>query len=116
MTNKTTALVPTSLAEAKELAVTYAKSSLLPADLRGKEADVFVTIMAGHELGLASMAALRSIHIVKGKPILSADGMVAVSLSSGLAEYFSCVEADATHATYVTQRRGAPLPTRLTFT
>lgn len=113
---KSLALVPSSIGETQDLARIYAKSSLLPPDLRGKEADVFVTIMAGMELGLAPMAALRSIHVVKGKPILSADGMVAVVQASGLCEYFTCVESSAAIATYETKRRGAPTPQRLSFT
>lgn len=113
---KSLALVPTNISETQDLARIYAKSSLLPPDLRGKEADVFVTIMAGMELGLAPMAALRSIHVVKGKPILSADGMVAVVQASGLCEYFTCVESSAAIATYETKRKGAPTPQRLSFT
>lgn len=116
MTKQSLALVPTSIAETKQLATTYSKSSLLPQDLRGKEADVFVTIMAGMELGLAPMAALRSIHVVKGKPVLSADGMVAVVHASGLCEHFSCVESSASIATYETKRTGTPTPQRLSFT
>lgn len=119
MTNdqsKSLALVPRSISETQDLARVYAKSSLLPPDLRGKEADVFVTIMAGMELGLAPMAALRSIHVVKGKPILSADGMVAVVQASGLCEYFTCVESSGVIASYETKRKGAPTPQRLSFT
>lgn len=110
------ALVPMNLGEAQQLASVLSKSSLLPADLRGKEADVFVTIMAGRELGLAPMAALRSIHVIKGKPVMSADGMVAVALSSGLAEFFRCVESNEKVATYETRRKGTPEPQLLSFT
>jgi hypothetical protein len=110
------ALVPTTLGEARELSAVLAKSALLPADLRGKEADVFVTVMAGRELGLAPMAALRSIHVIKGKPVMSADGMVAVALASGLAEYFRCVESSDKVATYETRRKGTPEPQLLSFT
>ncbi len=113
---QSTALVPTNLAEAQQMSAVYAKSSLLPPDLRGKEADVFVTIMAGQELGLAPMASLRSIHVVKGKPILSADAMVGVALASGVAEYFINVESSDKVATYETKRRGSPAPQRLSFT
>jgi len=116
--DKSTALavVPRSVQEARDLAAQYARSSLMPSDLRGKEADVFVTIMAGLELGMAPMAALRSIHVVKGKPILSADAMVGLVKASGLCEYFVQVEASAKAATYETKRKGDPRPQLFTFT
>lgn len=103
------------LADVQQLAKMLAQSKLLPQDLIGKEADIAVTVMAGHELGLAPMAALRGIHVVKGKPVLSADTMVAIALSTGAAEYFKRIESTATSATYETKRRGDD-PTRLTFT
>lgn len=110
------ALVPTTLGEVQQLAAIFAKSNLLPPDLKGKEPDVFVAITAGLELGMAPMAALRSIHVVKGKPILSADAMVGVALASGTAEYFANVESTPLIATYETKRRGSPMPQRLSFT
>lgn len=110
------AIVPRSVEEVRSLSTAYAKSSLLPPELKGKEADIFVTVLAGLELGMAPMAALRSIHVIKGKPVLSADGMVAVALSSGNAEYFRCVESNDQIATYETKRKGAPEPQRLSFT
>jgi hypothetical protein len=91
-------------------------SSLLPADLRGKEADICMTIMAGHELGIEPMAALRGIHVVKGRPVLSADMMAGVVLASGKAEYFEQVESTAERAIYVTKRRGSQREQRATFT
>lgn len=116
MTDKITAIVPTGIDETKSLATTFAKSSLIPQDLKGKEADVFVTIAAGMELGLPPMASLRSIHVVKGKPILSADGMVAVARASGACEYFRAVDSTDQQATYETKRKGDPEPQRFTFT
>ena len=110
------AVVPRTLQEARDMASQYARSSLMPSDLRGKEADVFVTLMAGLELGLAPMAALRSIHVVKGKPILSADAMVGLVKASGLCEYFMQTEATPTAATYETKRKGDPKPQSFTFT
>jgi len=77
---------------------------------------VFVTLLAGNELGLTPMASLRAIHVVKGKPILSADTMVAVVLSSGAAEYFMCMAESNDSVTYETKRRSAPKPQSLTWT
>lgn len=113
--SKALAIIPKTVEEVRSLAAMFAKSSLLPPDLRGKEADVFVSIMAGQELGLPPMAALRGVHVVKGKPVLSADSMVGIVLGSGLAEYFSCVEETTEAVTYETKRRGSPHPQRCTW-
>lgn len=102
--------------ELKQLSTMLSKSTLLPPALRGKEADIAVTVMAGRELGLAPMASLRNIHVVEGKPVLSADMMVGVALSSGLALYFKLVEGTAQIATYETHRKGDPGPQRMSFT
>lgn len=105
---KALATIPSDLNGFSALAEQFAKSKLIPTDLQGKSADVFVTLLAGHELGLSPMAALRGIHVVKGKPVLSSDTMAAIVLASGAAEYIRCVESTATAATYATKRRGVP--------
>jgi len=110
MSNETKALaiVPRSLAEVSSLAEVLAKSTLLPDALKGKAPDVVVQILAGQELGLAPMAAIRGVHIVQGKPVLSADTMVALVLGSGLCEHFSCIEDTEQRVTYETKRKGSP--------
>jgi hypothetical protein len=110
------AMVPRDFDEAKGMAVTYSESSLLSSALRGKPADVFVTIMAGHELGLPPMASLRGINVIEGKPVLAAATMVAIVLASGVAEYFQRVAETADSVTYETKRRGAPAPVQCTWT
>lgn len=106
--DKAIAIIPRTVDEVRSLAATFSKSALLPEALRGKEADVFVSIMAGAELGLPPMAALRGVHVVKGKPVLSADTMVGIVLGSGLAEYFACIDETAQAVTYETKRKGSP--------
>ena len=113
--SKALAIIPRSLPEVTDLAERFAKSSLIPSDLKGKASDVFVTLLAGQELGLSPMAALRSIHVVKGKPILAADAMVALVLASGLCDYFKPKAKTATSVTYVTKRKG-DTETELTYT
>lgn len=104
-----TVIVPRTLAEVIDLAERLSKSTLLPDALKGKVPDVLMQIMAGQELGLYSMASLRSFNIISGKPVMTADAMVAVVLGSGKAEYFRRVgEGTATSVTYVTKRRGEP--------
>lgn len=109
------AIIPSSLPEVQSMAEILAKSSLMPDALKGKAADVVVQILAGQELGLSPMASIRGVHIVQGKPILSADTMVALVLGSGTCEYFSRVEETDTSVTYETKRRGSPHPQKVTW-
>lgn len=100
-------IVPRNLQEMIDIAERLAKSSLLPEALRGKVPEVLMQIMAGQELGLYSMASLRSFNIISGKPVMGADAMVAVVLGSGKAEYFMRVgEGTDKSVTYATKRRG----------
>lgn len=110
------AIIPRSVEELESLSERLAKSTLIPAAMRDKMPNVLVTIMAGQEMGLAPMAALRSIHVIEGKPVLAADAMVAVVLGSGKAEYFDRVEEGDTSVTYETKRKGSPRARRCTWT
>lgn len=112
---KGTALVPRTLPELSEFAQRLSASKLLPPDLRS-QADIAVTLLQGMELGLRPMQALRSIHIVKGKPVLSADLIVALVMRSPHCQYFRLVSSDTKAACYETQRQGNPEPVRLSFT
>ena len=77
---------------------------------------ILTTVLLGRELGLATMAALRSVHVIEGKHSLSADVMVALVLRSGLAKYFRLVGSDDKAATWETLRVGDPAPTSVTYT
>lgn len=112
---KALAIVPRSLPEVQSMAEVLAKSTLMPDALKGKVPDVVVQILAGQELGLAPMASIRGVHIVQGKPLLSADTMVALVLGSGLCEYFSQVEETADRVVYETKRKGSPHAQRATW-
>lgn len=114
--NTSLAIVPRTIDEVQSLAERFSQSSLLPAAMRGKMPDVLVTIMAGQELGLPPMASLRAIHVIDGKPVLAADGMVAAVLGSGKCVYFERVEESDTAVTYETLRVGATKPRRCTWT
>jgi hypothetical protein len=117
MTDALAIIAPRDLAEAKALSTTLAKASLLPEALRGKEADVLMIIMTGAELNLAPMQAIRAIDVIKGRPAIKAEAMVAlVRNRKDVCKYFKCESTDATKATWVTQRIDDPTPTTLTFT
>ena len=106
-------LEPRTLDEAVKLAKFVFDSRLFSA--YGTPQGVLTTIMAGREMGLSAMAALRGLHIIDGKPVLSSGLIMALVLRSGRAKYFRCTERTAERATFTTQRGDDP-PMSLTFT
>lgn len=110
------AFEPQSLPELYDLCNTLARSALIPLSLRGKPPDVAIVIMTGKELGLAPMQALRSIHVIQGRPVLSADLIVGLCKRSPVCRFFRLVASDAKAATYETQRDGEPEAVRLSYT
>lgn len=114
--NKLTAVVVSSFSEAHELSRSIAGSKLLPTELQSNPADVLVTILAGQELGLSPMASIRGIHVIQGKPTLSADMMVAIVRRSGMCEYWTEIESTDQQAVYETKRKEDAVPVRSKFT
>lgn len=106
---------PRTMSEAWKLAQTFHASGLLPRGIASPEA-AFTIIATGAELGLSPMASLRSIHVIEGKPVLSA-ALIAgiVQRRPDLCEGFALVESSETIATYETTRRGQA-PVRMSFT
>lgn len=100
----------------QSFATSIQQAQLLPGHLRGKPADLLLIAMTGAELGLSPMQAIRSIHVIEGKPTLSADLMAALVMSrSDVCEYLRPVELTDKIATYETRRKGWPAPIRLSF-
>jgi 5'-3' exonuclease len=108
------ALDPRSMQDARILAKDLHQSNLFSG--YGSPQGVLSTVMFGRELGLPAIASLRGIHIIEGKHGLSAQTMVALVMKSGFAEYFERVSSDATHATFVTKRKGARREQEITYT
>jgi hypothetical protein len=90
------------------------KSALVPDSLRGKPADVFLTVMTGLDFGFKPTQAFNLVYIVKGRPSLSAEGMRALLISKG--HDFRIVEASATKAVVEGRRRGTEEWNRAEFT
>ncbi|MEY5060199.1 MAG: hypothetical protein RIS45_120 [Planctomycetota bacterium] len=103
---------PQTLSELREFAKTCAESGFFGA-VNPQQA--LVIAMAGRDLGFSYTQALRAFHVLKGKPTLSADGMVAACLARGVCEYFRPVEVTEQSATWETRRVGCD-PVRYTFT
>ena len=75
----------------------------------------YAIILAGAELGFPPLVSLRSLHIVQGKPVLSAEAMVALVKKSPACMYFHLGESSSEKAVYETLRKGEPASTRLSF-
>lgn len=111
-------LVPQTMGEALEFAQRLAKSQLLPADLRGKEADVFATIAWGLEMGVPPMSALRGVSIIKGKPFPHADLLMALCLQHPDCEFFRPVDDECIPgkiATFEAKRKSWKKPIKRSF-
>ena len=66
----------TTIDEAKSVATSLGRCTLLPDGIRNSD-DAFMIVMTGAELGLGPMASIRNLHIIKGKVTMSAELMLA---------------------------------------
>ena len=91
--DSTQAFEPRNIDQALHLAQLLVASRLLPRSVGTPEA-AFAIIATGRELGLTAMQALRSIHVIEGKPTLSADLQLAlVKTRRDVCQYFMLVES-----------------------
>ena len=95
------AIVPQSIAEVWQVAKGVVAAGLAPKSLGKPDKDdvvsaVAITIMAGAELGLKPMVALRSFTVINGKPALYGDGLINVVRGSGKVKMLKtgCEERD----------------------
>lgn len=107
---------PSTFQEVVDLAKVLSGANIIPSALRGKPNDVAAIVLHGASLGIDAMSAIRSMHIIEGKPTLSADLMVGLAKRSPICEYFILVESTDEIATWETKRRGDPKPVRMSFT
>ena len=98
---------PANLQEAIEMSKLIAHSGFVPKTFEGNPGAVLVCLQMGHELGLAPMAALRSIAVINNRPALYGDGMLAVVISHPDCEdIVETFDDAAMTATCVVKRRG----------
>lgn len=88
--------------QAAKIAVSLAKTQFVPASMQGKPHDITAAILAGNELGLQPMAALRSMDIIHGTPALRAHAMRGLLQSHG--HRLTVVEASPTRVVMEGQR------------
>ena len=87
-----------------QLADKLAATEFVPVALRNRPAAVAAAILTGHEIGLPPMASLAHIHVINGRPTLSAAGMRGLILAHGHRIWVE--ESTVTRATVCSQRRG----------
>lgn len=109
----TGAIEPTNMAELRAFSAAAAATGFFGAK---SPEQALILAMTGKDLGLSYTQALRAFHVVQGKPVLSADGMVAAVLASGKARYFRTTEKTPERCTVETLRVGDEKPTSYTYT
>lgn len=106
------ALEPNGFQEAQKVASMIAAIQLCGIT---RPEDAMARIMTGRALGIPTMASLRSVDIIEGRPGLRAQLKVALARRLPECEYIECIETSGEKATYEGKRRGRP-ERRLSFT
>lgn len=87
-----------------ELARSIADTDFVPDSFRKNVGSVAASILYGREVGLPPMAALTSVHVIKGKPSLSAESMRGLVLAAGHDIQFT--ESNSTRCVIAGRRAG----------
>jgi len=98
-----------------DLSSDFQGSALLPKHLRNP-ADMALVMHMGDVLGIDPRQAIWSMHVIDGKPNMSADLMAAVCSRSPLCEYLMPTVMTPTRVEYAAKRRGWPAEVRMSFT
>jgi hypothetical protein len=94
------------LEQAWLLADRFSRTEFVPAALKGKPEAVMACMLAGRELGIGPMQALQKIHIIQGRPTLSAELMASLVRRAG--HRIRTIERSATAATVEGARSDDP--------
>jgi hypothetical protein len=100
--------------DAWTLSSRIAATDFVPTAFRGKPEAVLCAILTGNELGIDAMQSLAKIHVIEGKPAISAELMRALVLRAGHEMWVE--EATATKCTVAGKRRGSEQTSRVTWT
>lgn len=71
------------LVHVEQLSRVVAGTEFVPKALRGSPAAVAAAILAGREIGVGPMTAMQHLHVIEGRPSMSATLMRALTLSAG---------------------------------
>lgn len=102
------------MGDVAKLAEYIAETEFVPEAMRSRPAAVSAAILTGREMGLEPMTALRHIHVIKGKPGVSAEMMRAQVQAAGHSIEF--VENSDSRCVLAGKRRHDTDWTRVTFT
>lgn len=106
---KTSAQDMTQLAQVAEMLVKSAFCGVK------NPADALWIVATGHSLGIDPVTSLRGIHVISGKPVLSADLMAAVAMRHPACEYLRVAEMTPERCVVHVKRHGWPEHTAVTF-
>lgn len=106
--------VPADIDQQMRLAGVLADSTLLPAHLRGKPANVLVVMQGARALNIPAFWALQSLHVIEGKLGMGADLMRALVLAAG--HQFRVVKRDFDEAVVEIKRSDRDEPYRANYT
>jgi hypothetical protein len=77
--------------------------------------DALWIVATGHSLGIDPVTSLRGIHVISGKPVLSADLMAAVAMRHPACEYLRVAEMTPERCVVHVKRKGWPEHTAVAF-
>jgi hypothetical protein len=98
-----------------EMAETMLRSGLLPQSIKSA-GQVIIIAMAGRDFGLTATQSLRCIHVIQGRPTMSAELLAGLVMKHPACDYFQMVESTPESATYETHRKGHPRPSTIRYT
>ena len=97
-----------------KLAEYVANTDFVPKALRGKPAAIAAAILSGREMNIGPMRALAHVHMIEGRPSLSAEQKRAAALAAG--HEISYVETGTTRCIVKGRRKGSDEWTQVTWT
>ncbi|MFG7942927.1 hypothetical protein [Streptomyces cacaoi] len=103
-----------SAVAANNIAQSLAKTSFVPKAFQGKPDEVTAAILAGQEMGLSPMAALRSMHVIQGTAGLSAIALRGLVQAHGHEMWTE--ESTSTRAIVCGRRKGQSQEERVVWT
>jgi hypothetical protein len=116
MSDEIVAIVPRTIEETQSLAKHLSVSTLLPSALRQKPADIVAIVIAGSELGIGPMTAIRGMDVIGGQIAMRSAMIGGLVQRSSVCEYLTPVEMTSKVATFKTKRRGSPEPVTMSYT
>lgn len=128
-----TSLVRQQAEDARRVALSEFGSDLQPTGMNGlwwlakrvvesrnnkfkNEHEVLMVMLRGKDFGLTPAASADIFHVIEGKPCPPASVLIARAKAHPDCEYFQCVEADDTHAKWITKNKKNKAETVVVFT